>query len=118
MKAKITINNIKVSCIIGEKLAERKNKQDIFIDIEMHVDVSKAVNSDDIKDAVDYEKVALEVKRFVGKSRYRLIETLADKIAILIIGKFAVDEIIVRIRKPSALKYADFAQVEIGKKRR
>ncbi len=115
MKAKISVRNLKVNCIIGEKDFERKHKQDIFVDLELLTNVSKAVNSDDISDAVDYEEIALEVKRFAEKSSFHLIEALADKIGDLILERFSVEKIVVRIRKPTALKDAEFAQVEIEK---
>jgi len=45
---------------------------------------------DDLTRAVDYATVCIEVEKFVGQRRDRLIETLADALAVHLLETFAI----------------------------
>ena len=77
---KVFINNLQVETIIGIFDWEREVKQVISIDLEMEFDNKKAAKSDDIKDALDYKKVGKRITTFVKKSKYKLVERLAEQI--------------------------------------
>ena len=81
---KVFIKNLKVEAIIGIFAWEREVKQVISIDLEMEFDNKKAAKSDDIKDALDYKKVGKRITSFVKRSKYNLVERLAEQIAKLI----------------------------------
>jgi dihydroneopterin aldolase len=46
--------------------------------------------------------VALRAHEIASGGPYRLLERLADEVAATILAEFAVDEVIVRVSKPSA----------------
>ena len=50
--------------------------------------------------------MAKRVQQFVGDSSYQLVETLAEKIAALVIDEFDVPWVRVRINKPGAIRGA------------
>lgn len=117
MESKIIIHDLKIVCIIGERDYERTKRQPVFLDIELFFDFAKTIKSDNLKDAVDYYLVVKDVKDAVGKSRFYLIETLASYVVDLIVKKFPVDKVLVRVKKPSAVKSAKYAAAEIVRKR-
>jgi len=100
------LHGLKVDCIIGIWDWERRTRQTIIIDLDMASDVRKAAQSDDIKDAVDYKAVSKRLIEFVGQSEFQLVETLAEKVADIVINEFSVPWVRVRINKKGAVRDA------------
>ena len=111
---KIIINGLKAQCIIGVKPDERLTPQQIIIDLELNLDLSLAGSSDDIKDTVDYDSLAQEITQFVEKSQFNLIEKLAFETAQLAKDISNCDGVTVTIKKPSALKNAEYTAVSVS----
>ena len=78
---RLIIRNLELQCIIGAEDWERRMSQRVIVDIELRGDFSAAANSDDLADAVDYREVCAKAVEVAVASEYRLIETLADRIA-------------------------------------
>lgn len=115
---KFIIKNLKTRCIIGDYTWERKRAQRLILDLEVEGDFSKSVALDKLSPKLfDYNKLTREVLKFVEKSSYQLIETLAEKIAELSLKNFPIKTITVRIAKPGAIKAADAAIIEIRRSR-
>ena len=81
-------------------------RQTIVIDLDMASDVRKASQSDDIKDAVDYKAVSKRLQEFVGQSEFQLVETLAERVAGIVLDEFSVPWVRVRINKKGAVSSA------------
>lgn len=113
MADKIFIQGLEVSCIIGTLPIERKKKQKIKIDLEFQVSVKKAARQDDLRDALNYKKIAEQITEFVSNSRFYLIETLAELLARTLVREFKLKNIVLRISKPDAIRNAKNAGVEI-----
>lgn len=113
------LKGLQTRCIIGDYEWERKRPQKILLDIEVTADCSGAVESDSLEaGGLDYNRLAKEILQFVEKSGFRLIETLADRVAAMALKKFpAVETIKVRLAKPSAIKAAEAAIVEVERRR-
>jgi FolB domain-containing protein len=114
----ILIADLAVRCIIGVDEAERKERQDVLINLELGADLSVPCRSDRFEDTVDYRAVKKEVLRMVEGSHYHLVEALAESIANLCLGFPGVSEVRVRVDKPGALRFARSAGVEIVRLRR
>jgi len=100
------LHGLKVDCIIGIWDWERRMRQTIVIDLDMASNVKKAADSDNIKDAVDYKAVSKRLQEFVGRSEFQLVETLAERVAEIVIDEFAVPWVRVRINKKGAVSNA------------
>lgn len=100
------LHGLKVDCVIGIWEWERRTRQTIVIDLDMASDVKKAAASDDIKDAVDYKAVSKRLIEFVGQSEFQLVETLAERVAGIVIDEFGVPWVRVRINKKGAVRSA------------
>lgn len=101
---KIFIRALKTEAIIGIFDWERQVKQTVLIDLELAVDVRKAALSDAIADTVNYKRVAKRVLAFVEESQFHLVESLAEHVAMLILGEFGVDWVSVVLSKPGAIR--------------
>ncbi len=110
---KVFIQNLEVEAIIGIYQWEREVKQVISIDIQMDFNNKKAAISDDIKDALDYKKVGKRVSSYIQKSKAKLVENLAEKVAQIILKEFSVSKLTLTIRKPGALRGSESVGITI-----
>ena len=85
---KIFIHALKTEAIIGIFDWERQVKQTVVIDIEISADVAKAALSDSIHDTLNYKRIAKRVLAFVEESKFHMVETLAERIAMLLLEDF------------------------------
>tara|TARA_X000000368_G_scaffold379639_1_gene334866 strand:- start:4904 stop:5251 length:348 start_codon:yes stop_codon:yes gene_type:complete len=110
---KVFIKNLEVEAVIGIFQWEREVKQLISIDIEMEFDNKSAAKSDDIKDALNYKLVGKRVTAFIKKSKYQLVETLAEKISQVILTEFPISKVKITVSKPGAMRGSDSVGVSI-----
>lgn len=114
---KIFIRDLALRCIIGIFPEERREKQDIVINVEMHADLRKAGRSDKLEDTVDYKAIKKAILKLVDGSSFELIESLAERMADIALADDKVQQVIVTIDKPGALRFAKASAVEIARKR-
>ena len=110
---KVFIRGLKVEGIIGIFQWEREVKQVISIDIEMDFDNKKASKSDSIDDALNYKLVGKRVTSFIKDSKFKLVETLAEKISSIILREFPVSKVKVSLSKPGAMRGSDSVGISI-----
>lgn len=103
---KIFLNELTVEAIVGIWDWERQIPQTVVIDLEMAADIRRAAEADSIDATLNYKLVAKSVQRLVEESRFRLVETMAEAIADLVIGEFGVPWVKVRVNKPGAIRGA------------
>ena len=113
---KIFLSALTVECIVGIWDWERKVKQTVVIDLEMAADIRKAAASDRIEDTIDYKKVAKRLLAFVGDSQFHLVETLAERIAQVVVVEFGVEWVKVRLNKQGAIRGARDVGIEIERR--
>ena len=111
----IVLEQLKVNTIIGVFEWEKRMPQDVMIDLEMEFDTSKAALSDDIADTLNYKDVAKCVLDFSTTNTFALIETLAEKLASLLLEKYALEQIKVSISKPMAVRGSKNVKVIVRK---
>lgn len=104
MSDKIFLQGLEVRCIIGIFDWERKKRQKVVIDLEFPANIAKAAKRDRIKDTVDYKRIAKRTISFVEKSRYQLIETLAERLASRLLKEFRLSGLTLRVSKPGAVR--------------
>jgi dihydroneopterin aldolase len=102
----VYLNDLRIDTVIGIYEWERRIRQTVVIDIEMATDVAKAARSDQIDDAVNYKAVAKRLIAFVGESEFQLVETLAERIAQLVLSEFDVPWLRLRVNKQGAVRGA------------
>ncbi len=96
----ICIEGLRLQAVIGVYRWERALRQPLRLELELAFDIGAAAASDDIADALDYGEVAAAVSEFAQQSRFQLVEALAEAIAELVLQRFAVAGVKVRLAKP------------------
>lgn len=114
---RIYIRDLTLRCIIGVFPEERREKQDVIINVMMECDFSDAARTDLLKNAVDYKGIKKQIVALVEKSRFQLLETLADRIAHLCMAEPRVRRVTVTVDKPGALRFARSVAVEVTRER-
>ena len=112
----IRLKNMQFFAYHGVLPSEAKTGQLFQVDLEIMGDWSSAGNSDNIDDAVNYQKLYYLVKIIVTGKRFNLLEALSEEICSQILTKFnLVKRVKVSIRKPSVPinGILDYAEIEI-----
>lgn len=117
MIATIFINNLHVQCRIGKSTAERRMTQAIVVTVAGVLEIRRAVASDDIRDTLDYHALADRIRALASRSRCKLLETLAARIAEDVLADQRVQRVSVRVEKPRKLKNCDAVGVELTRSR-
>lgn len=115
---RIFIKNLLLRCIIGLNDFERKDKQDVVINIDLYGDLKSACASDRIEDTFDYRAITKRVIKSVEGSKFYLVEALAERIAEICLEDPEVQEVEVSVEKPGALRFAESVGVIIRRKRK
>lgn len=114
---RIFLRGLQAECIIGFIEWERRVKQTLVVDLELPVDCRRAAATDDVADTVDYKKVSKRVQAYIEASDFKLVETLAHRLAVLLLREFAVEWVRLSINKPGALRNSRDVGVVIERSR-
>ena len=113
----IFLGGLECECIIGFIDWERRVPQKVVIDLELPCDCAHTARTDSVADTIDYKLVAKRVLSFVGASQFQLLETLAQRLAELLLEEFALAWIRIRINKPGAIRHSRDVGVAIERRR-
>ena len=101
---RIFLRGLTAECIIGFIDWERRVKQTVVVDLELPVDCRRASISDDVADTVDYKKVAKRVLAYIEAAEFKLVETLAHRLALLLLEEFGLEWVRISLNKPGAIR--------------
>ncbi|WP_375203991.1 dihydroneopterin aldolase [Hyphococcus sp.] len=115
---RIFVRGLTLDAYIGAYESEQGVTQPIRIDFE--ADVIEPANpvSDELEDIVCYDEMTRGIKAIIAEGHIKLVETLAERIADLVLSHPMVISVMVRIVKPNAITEADAAGVEISRTKR
>ena len=99
----VYIRELEVRTIIGIFDWEREQRQLVSLDLEMGSDIATAAATDTIENALDYKAVAKRLIDFIEKSEFFLVETLAERVADIVVNEFNVPWVKLRLGKPGAV---------------
>ena len=112
----IFIRDLPVACVIGVHPHERQSRQQLLISVELTTDFAAAARSDHLVDALDYTAIAREIEQFAVEGRFRLIETLAERLAERLLVA-PVSRISLSVEKPAALAATRTVGVRVERER-
>jgi dihydroneopterin aldolase/2-amino-4-hydroxy-6-hydroxymethyldihydropteridine diphosphokinase len=113
----ILIKDLLLRTIIGVSDEERRDRQDVLINVVLEADTRAAGASDNLNDAVNYRTITKRIINLVEGSQFYLVEKLAAEIAAVCLEDARVLRATVRVEKPGALRFARSVGVEIGRTR-
>ena len=88
-----------------------------MIDLELPVDCRSASVRDEVEDTLDYKKVAKRVIAFIEASEFKLVETLAHRLALTLLEEFGIEWVRLSINKPGAIRGSRDVGVSIERNR-
>jgi FolB domain-containing protein len=117
MTDRILIKDLLVRCVLGLSVEERREKQDVLINVVLFLDLAKPGRSDRPQDTVDYRAVKKDILAVADGSQYHLAEALAERVAEVCLAHGSVERVQVTVEKPGALRFARSVAVEIERSR-
>ena len=109
----ITLTGLRANAFHGVFDDERRNGQVFIVDVVAHFDMAAAAASDDLEQTVHYGVLAEEVVAAVESDPVDLIETVAERVAAVVLAHTPVKLVVVTIHKPSAPITVPFDDVAV-----
>lgn len=114
---RIFIRDLLVRCILGVEDAERREKQEVVVQVELWADLRKAGRTDALADSIDYSVLKRRILQATENTQYRLIEALAQQIADECLKDQRIECVKVTVEKRGVLRFARSVGVEILRRR-
>ena len=108
----IKIEGLRLSTQIGVPDEERAGWQSLTAHLTLTPIHGFSDAGDDIAKTVDYDTVARQIRSLASENPRKLIETLAEEIAELLLGKFPLQSVELELRK-YILPDCDYVAVSI-----
>lgn len=109
----IFIRDLRIVTLVGVHRREKIAPQTVRLDLEIGIANQAVFRSDRISDCIDYDKVIERITALAGEQHYHLIETLADRVASLVLKEFGAASARVSIAKLGVLKNGTTAGVTV-----
>lgn len=99
----IYLHGLIANARIGVWEWEKQITQQVTIDLDMGSDIRKAAASDRLEDTLDYKAVARRVVTYTEEHRFDLVETLAERLADILLDEFGIPWCRVKLNKKGAI---------------
>ena len=103
----VYIRGLKTDAVIGVYDWERDIRQTLVLDLELASDNRAAAATDGIAEAVDYDAISKRLLAYIQASEFQLIETLAERLAEIVLSEFPVPWLRLALGKPGAVAEAE-----------
>ncbi len=113
----IHLRKLKVRCVLGVHPAERGHPRPVHMNISLECDVRRAAKTDKLEDTLNYELIESDAIALAKAGRFRLIETLAERVAEVCLKHPRVLAVKVVVDKPGALPHTKSVAVEICRRK-
>ena len=109
----VFIKQLQVDTVIGVYDWEKTIKQRLLLDISLAADQRAAASQDDIRLTLDYAVIADKVTALITAQPIELIETVAERVAQMLLHDFATSSVQITVSKPGAVAQAQTVGVQI-----
>ena len=113
---RIFIRDLQLPCRIGVTKSERRNRQRLAINLDLEIE-PRRVRKDRIGEVVDYTDIIAEVRSIALESEFRLLESLAERLAQACFAHPRICGVQVRIEKLDLVSEAAGVGIEIDRRR-
>jgi len=110
---RITLTGLRASAFHGVLEHERRTGQVFIVDVTAWLDLEAAAAGDDLDLTVHYGELAEEVVAAVETEPVDLIETVAERVANVVLAHAPVQRVEVTVHKPSAPITVPFSDVAV-----
>ncbi len=115
MSERLLLQGISVDVKVGVYDWERESTQVLRVDLEMPIDATRAAQSDNVAETVDYAAVIEDMRAMLVKKEYKLVETIAVEIADRVMQQFWLKQIKVSVSKKPPIEGLENAVVVIDR---
>lgn len=109
----LTLTGLRAFGHHGVFAAERENGQEFVLDVTVWLDFGAATDGDDLDQTLHYGVLAEQIVAAVERDPVDLIETLAERVATLVLAHAAANAVRVTVHKPSAPITVPFSDVSV-----
>ena len=109
----ITLTGLRITAHHGVYDFERENGQEFVIDVTVWLDFRAAASGDDLARTIHYGELAEQIADAVRRDPVDLIETLAERIADVVLEHDAAERVRVTVHKPQAPITVPFTDVAV-----
>lgn len=109
----IFLRELKVDTLIGVYDWERIVPQTLQIDLDIGMPNSRACQTDDIVDALDYADIVKHLKEVLASRHFNLLEALAEHIAQILLKDFNAPWVKVSVAKLQAIRGSKMVGISI-----
>lgn len=100
----IFLKNLAVETVVGVLDWEREQTQTLLLTLSLTVDTAPASKDEDLTQTVSYAAVAETVRAHLAEQHYRLLETLANRLAALLFEAYPLIQAIgLTVDKPDVV---------------
>jgi dihydroneopterin aldolase len=110
---RIDLTGIEVRARHGALPEEKTRNQLFLVDVAIFLDTRPAALSDELSDTLDYGALMRGVHYLVAGESHNLIETVANRVAALVLEHPTVERVIVTVHKPQAPVPLVFGDVSV-----
>lgn len=99
----------------GVSAAEKETGRQFEVDCELETDLAEAGHSDRLVDTIDYAAVYTAIQDVVAGKAYALLEGLAGELASILLDKFPIYRVTLKVRKlhPPVAGAVKYIEVEL-----
>jgi 7,8-dihydroneopterin aldolase/epimerase/oxygenase len=109
----IFLRELKIETLIGVYEWEKRVPQTLQIDLEIALPHSRACQSDDIADALDYADIVRHIQTVLASRHFNLLEALAEHIALILLNDFNAPWVKVSVAKLQAIRGSRMVGISI-----
>ena len=114
----IFIENLSFLASIGVFEWEKQVQQKLELDLELSTNIRPAAASDDLNLTLNYAAISEQLISLAQAQHHDLIETLAEKMAAMLLENFNTQQVTLTLRKPNAVPAAASVGVKIIRQRK
>jgi 7,8-dihydroneopterin aldolase/epimerase/oxygenase len=114
---RVFVRDMEIMASVGIFEVEKRYEQRIVVSIDLDVVDTYDGVSEQITDVLDYSRVVHGVEQLVQSTHFKLIETLAERIAAQCLVDARVMAVLVRIEKPDIMPGCRSVGIEIKRHR-
>lgn len=113
----IFIRDLRIEARVGFHKRERHAPQTLRLDLEIGIANDAVFASDRVADCIDYDSVVTRIRGLLGEGHFNLVETIADRIARLLLDEFGATFARVSVAKLGVMKNAGLVGVTVERRR-
>ena len=113
----IFIRDLRIDARVGFHKRERHAAQTLRLDLEIGIANDAVFASDRVADCIDYDSVVAGIRALLGEGHFNLVETIADRVARLLLDEFGAAFARVSVAKLGVMKNAGLVGVTVERRR-